>query len=61
MWLGAGDKIFLPQSCQDLSVLDGPEDVNLDVLFTGGGVLFVLSVMHRLFSFYEQIESLYLR
>jgi len=58
---GEGKKTISLQSCQDLSVLDGPEDVNLDVLFTGGGVLFVLSVMHRLFSFYEQIESLYLR
>lgn len=29
-----------------LSVLDGPEDVNLNVLFTGGGVLLELSVVH---------------
>ncbi len=41
-----------------LSVLDGPEDVNLNVLFTGGGVLLELSVVHWQFSFVSGRESL---
>ena len=43
---------------RDLSVLDGPEDVNLNVLFTGGGVLLELSVVHWQFSFVSGRESL---
>ena len=41
-----------------LSVLDGPEDVNLNVLFTRGGVLLELSVVHWQFSFVSGRESL---
>ena len=35
-----------PVGLRDLSVLDGPEDVNLNVLFAGGGVLLEFSVVH---------------
>ena len=42
-------------SFSGLCVLDGPVDVDLDVLFAGGGVLLVLSVVH-MFSFCQHKE-----